>query len=114
MKHLPNYHPGECLRTEFLDKFHISLRDLAVNIGVPEPDLDRLVQGKGRVTPDLAIRLSRALGTSAYSWMRMQADFDVDELSRSESTGAIRRMTPEWHLPKGMHEPLLPEPAGEA
>lgn len=114
MKHVPSYHPGECLRTEFLDKFHISVRDLAMNIGVADAELERLLDGAGRITPELAVRLARALGTSAYSWMRLQADFDVDEVRRATATGDIRRMTPEWHLPKGMHEPVCPEGAGTA
>jgi antitoxin HigA-1 len=57
-------HPGEILLEEFLSPLGISQYRLAHAIGVPPRRVNEIVHGKRAISPDTALRLSRALGTS--------------------------------------------------
>ena len=89
--------PGEILRTEFLDPLAISQSALAQHLGLRPHVICDLVNGKRRVTPRLAILLSRALGTSVEFWTGLQADHDITRLmqtregKRAQSIPPIKR-----------------------
>ena len=83
MKSLPNIHPGETLREEFLAPMGISQNRLARAMGVPPRRINEIVHGKRAVTADTALRLARALGTSEQFWMGLQADYDLEEARKS-------------------------------
>ena len=70
-------HPGEILKHEFLEPLGVSAIGLAKAIGVPRTRIERLVKEQSSVTPDTALRLSKALGTTPDFWMNMQANFDM-------------------------------------
>ena len=70
-------HPGEILKHEFLEPLAVSAIGLAKVIGVPRTRIERLVKEQTAVTPDTALRLSKALGTSPEFWINMQANFDM-------------------------------------
>ena len=71
-------HPGEILLEEFLEPLGISQYRLAVTIGVPPRRINEIVHGKRGITPDTALRLSRALGTSERFWLNLQNRYDLD------------------------------------
>lgn len=71
-------HPGEVLLEEFLRPLGISQYRLAQAIGVPPRRINEIVHGKRSVSPDTALRLSRALGTSDRFWMNLQTRYDLD------------------------------------
>ena len=70
-------HPGEILQDTVLAEGRISISELAANLGVSRVALSRVVNGKAAVSADMALRLSAALGTSAESWLQMQAAYDL-------------------------------------
>ena len=70
-------HPGEILKHEFLQPLGVSAIGLAKAIGVPRTRIERLVKEQTGVTPDTALRLSKALGTTPEFWIDMQANFDL-------------------------------------
>jgi addiction module HigA family antidote len=65
-------HPGEFMRDTYLEPFQMSVRSLAHSLGVAPSTLTRLVNGRGGVSPEMALRLSKALGRSPESWPAMQ------------------------------------------
>lgn len=67
-------HPGEVLR-EWLEG--ISVTEAARRLGVTRAALSRILNGKAGISADMALRLSVALGTSAESWLGMQADHEL-------------------------------------
>lgn len=71
-------HPGEVLLEEFLKPLGYSQHQLALAMRVSPQKINDIVHGKRAVTADTALRLSRALGTTAEFWMGLQADFDLD------------------------------------
>ena len=93
MNRLPNIHPGEVLREEFLIPMGISQYRLAKEIAVPEPRISAICNGKRAISADTAVRLARFFGTSAGFWLGLQADFDTEEIeiSESESLSAIQQ-----------------------
>ncbi len=70
-------HPGEILRTLCLEPLGLSVTEAAQALGVSRKTLSSLLNGRTGISPEMAIRLSIAFGTSAESWMRQQAHFDL-------------------------------------
>ena len=70
-------HPGEVLREEFLLPMVLSAHALAMALHVPAPRINDIVRERRAVTADTAMRLARALGTSAEFWMGLQADYEM-------------------------------------
>jgi len=77
LKKLPPMHPGEVLREEFLLPLNMSPGALAKACGIPRTRIERLANETGNITADTALRLGKALNTSAQLWMNLQNAFDV-------------------------------------
>ena len=83
MKQLPNIHPGEVLREEFLLPLQISQYRLAKAIGVTEARISAICAGKRAITANTALRLSAFFGTTPAFWLGLQADYDTEEAAAS-------------------------------
>jgi addiction module HigA family antidote len=70
-------HPGEFIREVYLDPNGITGRQLAAKLGVASSTLTRVLNGNNGISSEMALRLSKALGRSAESWMIMQDHFDL-------------------------------------
>lgn len=92
-KKLFNVHPGEILLEEFLKPLGVSQNALARAIGVSPRRINEIVLGKRSISADTALRLARALETSEQFWMRLQADYDLEE-ARHAAADAIRNVRP--------------------
>jgi addiction module HigA family antidote len=67
-------HPGEVLLEEFLKPLKISQHQLALAMRVAQQKINDIVRGKRSITPDTALRLAAALGTTAEFWLGLQQD----------------------------------------
>ena len=70
-------HPGEFITSVYLEPFGVSGRELSYRLDVAPSTLSRVLKGQSRVTPDMARRLSKALGRSPESWLAMQDAHDL-------------------------------------
>jgi antitoxin HigA-1 len=70
-------HPGEFISEVYLEPFGVSGRELAKQLDVSASTLSRVISGASRVTPEMALRLSKAIGRSAESWLAMQDAHDL-------------------------------------
>jgi len=70
-------HPGEFITDVYLEPHNISGRELAVKLDVAASTLSRILKGSSRVTPEMALRLSKAIGRSPESWLLMQDAHDL-------------------------------------
>ena len=70
-------HPGEFITGVYLEPFGVTGRALARRLEVAPSTLSRVLNGSNRVSPEMALRLSRALGRSAESWLAMQDSHDL-------------------------------------
>lgn len=82
-KKLPPLHPGEVLREEFLVPLSLSPGALAKAMGVPRTRVERITAESTGITADTALRLSKALGTSAQVWLNLQNRYDVETAERA-------------------------------
>ncbi len=88
MEKLPNIHPGEVLKEEFLDPMGISAYRLAKDTGIPQTRVADIIHGRRRVTADTALRLGKYFGVSARFWLGLQDDYDLEEeLETKEEDG---------------------------
>jgi antitoxin HigA-1 len=79
---LPPLHPGEVLREEFLVPLGLSAGAIARACGVPRTRIERLANEETAMTADTALRLGKALGTSAQLWLNLQNEFDMRTAKR--------------------------------
>ena len=78
----PSIPPGEMLLEEFLKPMAIGQVEAARQLGISLNRLNEIVLGKRGITADTALRLGRLLKTSPQFWMRLQADWDLQEAIR--------------------------------
>ena len=81
-------HPGEHL-AEILSELNVSQYRLAKTIGVHPRRINEVVQGKRAITADTALRIGKALGMTAESWLNLQRMYDLDLARQSTDTGGI-------------------------
>ena len=70
-------HPGEFITRVYLEPNELSGRELALKLGVAASTLSRILKGSSAVTPEMALRLSKALGRTPESWLAMQYNYDL-------------------------------------
>jgi addiction module HigA family antidote len=81
-KTLPPLHPGEVLREEFLVPLKLSPGALAKATGVPRTRIERIAAETTGITADTALRLGKALNTSAQLWLNLQNSYDLAMAAR--------------------------------
>jgi antitoxin HigA-1 len=74
--HIPP-HPGEFIIQAYLEPNNLSGRELDGKLGVAASTLNRILTGTSRIRPEMALRLSKALGRSPESWLAMQYNHDL-------------------------------------
>ncbi|WP_031483368.1 HigA family addiction module antitoxin [Maridesulfovibrio frigidus] len=73
-------HPGELISSVYMEEHTLSCRKLAKMLGVAPSTLTRVLNGKSAVSPEMALRLSKALGRTPESWLAMQANYDLGKV----------------------------------
>lgn len=85
-------HPGEFIVEVYLAEYRMSGRELAIELGVAPSTLSRVINGSSRVTPEMALRLSKVLGRTAESWLAMQDTHDLWVARRRVNLDGIHRI----------------------
>lgn len=70
-------HPGEFIQATYMEPFGLSCRYLAGQLNVAASTLNRVLKAQSGVSPEMALRLSKALGRSPESWLAMQDLYDL-------------------------------------
>ena len=70
-------HPGVFIKRVYLEPFDIDARELANKLQVSESVMSRIINGKGSVTPTMALKLSKVIGRSPESWLLMQDNHNL-------------------------------------
>ncbi|MGK0289820.1 MAG: addiction module HigA family antidote [bacterium] len=76
MKRKPT-HPGKIIKEDYLVPLSIKIKDMASNLGVSRKTLSKIVNEKGAISPDMALRLSRAFDTTPDLWLNLQTKYDL-------------------------------------
>lgn len=85
-------HPGEFIKEVYLRPFGFSNRFLAEKLGVAPSTLNRILKKQSGVTPEMAIRLSIALGRSAESWLALQSNYDLWQVRQTKKLDNVRKV----------------------
>lgn len=85
-------HPGEFIRETYIEPFDISIRSLAENLGVAASTLSRVVAERSAVSPEMALRLSKALGRSPESWLAMQDNYDLWQAKKTANLSRVHKI----------------------
>ena len=85
-------HPGEIIKELCLEPLGINLTQAAKALGVSRKTLSAIINGRARVTPEMAIRLSLAFGTSAESWLNQQSQYDLWEARRKQKDFKVEKL----------------------
>ena len=92
-------HPGRIVRHDCLEPLGLSVTAGAKVLGVTRQALNNIVNGKSGISPEMAIRLTKAFGSTEETWLRMQLAYDLAAARRNESKIKVRRQ----HVPQELH-----------
>lgn len=70
-------HPGSILKLHYLDPSGISVTDLAKDLRLSRKTVSKILNERGAVTTDVALRLSRAFNTTPELWLNLQRNYDL-------------------------------------
>ena len=85
-------HPGEFVREVYITPFDVSVRKVAESLRVSASTLTRLLNGESNLSPELALRLSKALGRSPESWLAMQDQYDLWHARKSLNLKHVQKL----------------------
>jgi len=85
-------HPGAFIEDIYLAPNNISRRELALRLGVAASTLHRLLNETSGVSPEMALRLSKALGRSPESWLAMQDNYDLWQARQTVNLENIQKI----------------------
>jgi addiction module HigA family antidote len=86
-------HPGEVLKTLCLEPLNLTVTDAARSLGVSRKTLSGIPNGRAGISPEMAVRLSIALGTSAESWLNQQVQYDLWHAERNRKRLRVEKLT---------------------
>jgi addiction module HigA family antidote len=93
MKNPP--HPGRSVRDACLEPLGLTVTEGAKILGVSRQALNNVVTGKAAISPEMAIRLSKAFGSTPETWLQMQLAYDLAQAKKGESKIRVRRYQPQ-------------------
>ena len=85
-------HPGRIVRQDCLEPLKLSITAGAKALGVTRQTLNNVVNEKAGISPEMAIRLSKAFGSTAETWLAMQAAFDLAQARKHEGKIKVKRL----------------------
>ena len=85
-------HPGEFIATTYMEPGNLSCRYLAKQLGVAASTLNRILKKQSGLSPEMALRLSCALGRTPESWLAMQDNYNLWESRKTFKPNGIRRL----------------------
>ncbi len=91
MKNPP--HPGELVGTN-LEALGVSMKDAAKALGISRQRLHYVIVGRSSITPEMAVRLELALGSTAATWLGMRMTYDLARIQAKASSLKVTRLVP--------------------
>jgi len=91
MKNPP--HPGAGLK-EDIEALGLSVAEAATGLGVTRQQLHRVIRGQSGISPEMALRLEKAIGGTADGWLRMQLAYDLAQIRARAGSIKLKRLEP--------------------
>jgi len=83
-KRMPT-HPGGILKRQYMEPLSLAVSQLAVMLGVSRKTVSKIINERGAITPDMALRLSKAFETTPELWLNLQRSYDLWEASHKSN-----------------------------
>ncbi len=84
--------PGEFISSVYLEPSGVSGRELATNLDVAPSTLNRILNVTSQVSPEMALRLSKALGRTPESWLIMQDAYDLWQARKIVKLSRVKQL----------------------
>ncbi len=88
-------HPGRIVRSGCLEPLELSVTEAAKILGVTRLTLNNIVNERSGISPEMAIRLSKAFGSTPEMWLRLQLAYDLSKALQHEANIKVRRYEPQ-------------------
>lgn len=86
-------HPGEFIQATYMEPFDLSCRYMATQLNVAASTLNRVLKMQSGVSPEMALRLSKALGRSPESWLAMQDAYDLWQAKKRVKLSEVSKIS---------------------
>ena len=86
-------HPGLSVRHDCLEPLGLSVSEAATRLGISRKQLSDIVNGHAGISPEMAIRLDKAFGGCADTWLRIQAAYDLAQAMKHANRIHVRRVS---------------------
>jgi addiction module HigA family antidote len=84
-------HPGRIVREDRLEPLGLTVTSGARILGVSRQALNNIVNQRAGISPEMAIRMAKAFGSTPQTWLRLQSNYDLAQALKSESKIRVRR-----------------------
>jgi addiction module HigA family antidote len=84
-------HPGSLIKAD-IEELRLTVVDAAKALGISRQQLHSVIAGRTSVTPEMAVRLEKALGSTADMWLRMQMNYDLAQIRARASSIKVKRV----------------------
>ncbi|MEO8392152.1 MAG: HigA family addiction module antitoxin [Chloroflexota bacterium] len=88
-------HPGKRVKQDCLEAFGLSITDAARALGVSRASVSRLVNCRVSLSPEMAIRLSKAFGSTPEAWLQMQFAYDLAQVEKKAARIKVQPYLPQ-------------------
>ena len=85
-------HPGEVIKELCLEPLGLSVTEAAKALGVSRKTLSSILNGRAGISPEMAIRLAKAFGTSPESWLNQQVQYDLWQAQQGADSIKVKRL----------------------
>jgi len=85
-------HPGEVIKELCLEATRLTVTEAAKKLGVDRTTFSRFINGHAGISPEMAVRLSIALGTPATMWMNLQRDYDLFKAEKNRKKLKVEKL----------------------
>jgi addiction module HigA family antidote len=86
-------HPGQLIKAD-LDELGVSIAEAAGVLGITRQQLYRVTKGESAISPDMALRLEKAIGSTADFWLRLQMNYDLAQARLRKPAADVRKLEP--------------------
>jgi addiction module HigA family antidote len=91
MKNPP--HPGAGIRDD-IEALGLSVAEAAAGLGVTRQQLHNVIAGRSAITPEMALRLEKGVGSTADHWLRLQMSYELAQARLRHAKLAVRKLKP--------------------
>jgi addiction module HigA family antidote len=85
-------HPGLSVRADCLEPLGLTVTAAAKALGISRQALNNLIHGQAAISPEMAIRLDKAFGGGAETWLRLQAAYDLAQAEKHADKIKVKRV----------------------